>query len=426
MTETTFISARHQSDHLFLLLGTNPLPNYVAAELLLKASGRLYLVHSTLTSDVAQRFAQYWTDGGKRSAPERICVDEANGAAIHREITRVLGSIGSGQIGMNFTGGTKIMSVYAFLALRDHQIATRTAVTLSYLDARSNRMYIEHGNDQPVISDPVLYSLNPTIEDVVGLHAFRLVSDIARASLLSDLATTLTEAHQSAEAAVDWRNWCNEVLRKNTRTGKSDTWGKENLLSRITLPLPDQDTLRPVAEKMREVFGLQGDLLPLIEASKRTGINKAKHLCEWLDGKWLEHHVYEIIDSIKTKPENQEETRLHDIGMGVRPKTEADGSEFDVDIAVMQGYRLYAISCTTDADPGLCKLKLFEAYVRARNMAGDEARVGLVCMADNPDKIERQVNRSWDAQGKVRVFGRSDLQSLDKRLSAWFTNSGSK
>lgn len=32
---------RYQSDYLFLLVGTNPLPNYVAAELLLKQDGQL-------------------------------------------------------------------------------------------------------------------------------------------------------------------------------------------------------------------------------------------------------------------------------------------------------------------------------------------------------------------------------------------------
>jgi len=110
--------------------------------------------------------------------------------------------------------------------------------------------------------------------------------------------------------------------------------------------------------------------------------------------------------------------------MGIHPQSEQGVPDYDIDIGVMQGYRLYAISCTTDADPGMCKLKLFEAYVRARNMAGDEAHVGLVCLAANPKNLEKQLSRSWDAEGKVRVFGQADLQSLSDQLANWFNSTG--
>ena len=36
----------YQTDYLFLLVGTNPLPNYVATLLLAKDNGTIYLVHS--------------------------------------------------------------------------------------------------------------------------------------------------------------------------------------------------------------------------------------------------------------------------------------------------------------------------------------------------------------------------------------------
>jgi hypothetical protein len=36
---TTAIPFQYQSDYLFLLMGTNPLPNYVAATTLLKEGG---------------------------------------------------------------------------------------------------------------------------------------------------------------------------------------------------------------------------------------------------------------------------------------------------------------------------------------------------------------------------------------------------
>lgn len=43
-----------KTDYLFLLVGTNPLPNYVAARLLARPKGKIYLLHSRTTGDIAQ------------------------------------------------------------------------------------------------------------------------------------------------------------------------------------------------------------------------------------------------------------------------------------------------------------------------------------------------------------------------------------
>jgi len=421
MTTQSMISDRYKSDHLFLLVGTNPLPNLVAAKLMSKSQGQLYLVHSNKTQPIAERLAHYWTDTEQQSQPQFVYIDEADGANIRQKIEQALKNIGDGQIGLNYTGGTKTMAVHACRTMLDYQGAKRRAVTLSYLDARSNSMYIEHGDDPALMTEPLLYAVEPSISEIVKLHAFELKSPIATKPMLPELAEVLVEVHQNPTASAAWRTWCDEALRKNTRTKKADEWDKENLLRQVQLSMPVDPSLHAVADKMANMFGASDGMLLLSEAAQRSGFEKVKHLCEWLDGKWLEHHVYRIIDEIKTDEEKKERTRLHDIGMGVHPQINEEGSEFDVDIAVMQGYRLYAISCTTDADPGMCKLKLFEAYLRARNMAGDEAFVGLICMADKPKSLERQVGRAWDAEGKVRVFGRPHLSSL----AEWFISAGS-
>ncbi len=415
MTPPPVIPDRYISDHLFLLVGTNPLPNFVAATLMLKPQGQLYLVHSNKTQEVAKRLAGYWTDNHRQ--PQYVPVDESDGDTIRQQIDHALTQIGDGHVGLNYTGGTKMMAVHASQTLRDHQASRRRPVTLSYLDARSTKMYIEHDNDKAFMTEPLLYEVQPSIQDIVKLHAFELQAQIAVESQLPELATVLAGAHQSPEAIKQWRRWCDEVLREKTRTRNDREWDKENLLRDVSIPLPADPSLRDVAGQMQTTFRVQGDMFRLGEAAQQSGFAKVKHLCEWLDGKWLEHYVFHVISQVKNQ---RPASRIHDIGMGIRPKNEPDSPEYDIDIGVMQGYRLYAISCTTDADPGMCKLKLFEAYIRARNMAGDEAGVGLVCMADKPENLQRQVVRSWDAEGKVRVFGRQDLPNLIDRVAEWF------
>ena len=414
ITTPPVIPDRYKSDHLFLLVGTNPLPNFVAATLMLKPQGKLYLVHSIKTQKVAERLARYWIKNHQQL--QFVPVDESDGDNIRQQIDHALTQIGDGHVGLNYTGGTKMMAVHASQTLRDHQASRRRPVTLSYLDARSTKMYIEHGDDKAFMTEPLLYEVQPSIQDIVKLHAFELQGQIALESQLPRLATVLASTHQKPEAIEQWRRWCDKILREKTRTRNGREWDKENLLRDVSIPLPADPSLRDVTSQMQTTFGVQDRIL-LGEAAQQSGFAKVKHLCEWLDGKWLEHYVFHVISQVKNQ---RPESRIRDIGMGIRPKSEPDSPEYDIDIGVMQGYRLYAISCTTDADPGMCKLKLFEAYIRARNMAGDEACVGLVCMADKPENLQRQVVRSWDAEGKVRVFGRQDLPNLIDRMAEWF------
>jgi hypothetical protein len=118
------------------------------------------------------------------------------------------------------------------------------------------------------------------------------------------------------------------------------------------------------------------------------------------------------------------ECHIHQAGVGFVPKER----DFEFDVAAMRGYQLFALSCTTESKKGMVKSKLFEAYVRARQMGGDEARVGLVCCApqDNPDNnpslIRSEIEETWDAKGKVRVFGAEHLLQLPDCFRAWFNS----
>lgn len=417
------IPQKYLSDHLFLLIGTNPLPNLVAAKLLLKPQGQLYLVHSSATQPIAQRLARYWVEVEQQQQPVFVIVDEADGADIRRQLQEALRSIKDGHIGLNYTGGTKMMSVHACrVALIDDQGLRKRPFTLSYLNARTNTMYIEHGNDQPFVSGSLLYEVKPLLKDIVKLHDEKdywidpSIKDQVQTNLLQ-LAHALMEAHRSAEGVQAWRVWCKDILRKRTRTKNINRWDKKTLLNTVLLDLPEDEVLKDVAVAMKEMFVFQDGALRLGLSSHKVGLKEPEDLCQWFDGAWLEEYVFNCIKQVQ---QQLPEGHVHDVGMGITTKSEQNETKYEVDISAMQGYQLYAISCTTDDEVGMCKLKLFEAYIRARNMAGDEAFVALVCMVDKPEKLEQQVVRSWDVAGKVRVFGLPQLANLTEHLAEWF------
>ena len=98
---------------------------------------------------------------------------------------------------------------------------------------------------------------------------------------------------------------------------------------------------------------------------------------------------------------------LTDVGTNYVSVDEANTQLFEFDVAATRGYRLFALSCTASSDKDLCKSKLFEAFHRARQMGGDEARVALLCglTSDKARDLLRKFRREfYSAEGAVHVF----------------------
>ena len=135
----------YKTDHLILLVGSNPLPNYVAAQLLwrkTKSESCLILIHSDDTYLAAKRLQCLLIKQNPNLDKENdfrlILVEEANADDIHAKLSKIVEYVPFGDVGLNYTGGTKVMAVHAHHAVRD-SLENRRLVC-SYLDARSYEM----------------------------------------------------------------------------------------------------------------------------------------------------------------------------------------------------------------------------------------------------------------------------------------------
>jgi hypothetical protein len=139
-----------------------------------------------------------------------------------------------------------------------------------------------------------------------------------------------------------------------------------------------------------------------------------KQWYKFIGGEWLEMWVADRIREIGLSP-TPEITVSFDASRGKQD------TQFEVDIAIVRGHRSYFVSCTTDTTKPICKSKLFEIAVRARQLGGDLARPALVCLAN--DKVLTQLRNEVDDRSNldadirvpgvadVRVFGLSDIRS---------------
>lgn len=403
-----------QSEHLFLLVGSNPLPNAVAGKLLATANGTITLLCSKDSFSVAQSLQGWLGDYGfprEKVRPKKV--GESDPVEIAQGVLEELQEVNKQRVGLHYTGGTKAMSVHAYRAMehwvREQQRKSKQIdAVFSYLDARTLKMVLDPpdpasgGHKQSV---DIALALPLQLTDLLRLHRWTLLHEPTTQPLLPESARALAIMCTEDKAFQQWQQWVQEELRKKCRD-KQNNWKSEDALCTLSLSLPPHSSLQQVVQTLRSELGQSTGDVALQQAAFG---NNAKHFCGWLDGKWLEHYLLAVMTRIAP------DLKLHQCLQNIETKE----VQFDVDVVALRGYQLFAASCSTDSKKGMLKFKLFEAYVRARQLGGDEARIALVCCSNDPDGLEHDMRRDVDPEGRIRVFGRKHLADLATRITQW-------
>lgn len=383
----------HKVDHLFLLVGKNPLPNYVVSKsnLLLREGGKPYLVYTTDT----EKYAHKLRDKLGISNQELISLGQSQSDAFIIQ-TRIRDKAKglSGRLGLNYTGGTKAMSVNSYIAIKS--IEREEESVFSYLDPKTLKLLIDISNNSPL---PIEIDLEMTFDELFDLHLIKLRHSPIQQPIFPELTEVLSKHTQ------EWRTWCNETLYFEAKWEKSNgkiDWKSKEKLGAITLPLkglPSQ-----IVDLFNEIKFLdsQGNL-SVHEMLLSECFSSPINACKWLDGIWLEHYLLSQI---------QKEFLQARLSFGVST------IDFEFDVAFIKKYQLFAFSCTTSDDKSRCKSKLFEAYIRGKQLGGDEARVALVCCSDCPEILENEIS-GIIPDSKVKVFGRKHLKDISGKVSEW-------
>lgn len=472
---------KYKVDHLFLLIGENPLPNYVAAQMLLNEGGSVYLLHSTDTTSKAYCLKRMLEpinvmpiSLGRNEANSRCIRDK-----IQAQVEKILNKYSDHTFGLNYTGSTKAMSVHSYRALFEASGVKNTK--FSYLDARSLQMLIDRENNSPH-PEPVTVKLS--LREIFDLHELYLKQKpmtysklVETAPELVSLHPELAKLHTDINLVIAWRWWCDNVLKPTVKVLKKKSnkppeweWKKDKAIDEVTVPINPDVSLRNLDAFLQEhlkqlekdkpileIFQKQnyklikelGDFynalwipeyipqikqvikvlreqdylgesdveLSLKQFAEKGRFAKSKHACQWLDGLWLEHYVLSQVEEVsKSHPD-----WIHDSGMNFIVE-DAKKEKFEFDVAFMKDYQLFALSCTTDATKQLCKSKLFEAYIRARQLGGDQARVALVCCYNKPQDVEKELKVETEVtteDPKLAVFGCKELDNLQIHIKEW-------
>lgn len=395
------ISPEFKTDHLLLLVGANPLPNYVVAYLLARQDTTIHILHSVETKDVASTLDGAISRIFPDIEPYFWQIDTTDSAEIAQEVKKILAMVGPRQsIGLHYTGGTKAMSVHTYRAIAN----SRADAVFTYLDAQTLALRIDGGENRQTQSIRVQNLCKVELDTLARLHGYDgfkkepvKVGGQERIAIVD----ALLQIHLDVEGFTQWRTYLSLDRELTTLPDKASYPALQPFLDAVQTQCGSEATTS-------ELAGLLGDKTTLKSYSK------------WLRSDWLEEHTLRCVQNIAN------EIAIDDWGMGIEPirgRRKKASPLFEIDVGAMRGYQLYAISCMVSDHKDKCEEHFFESYIRSRQLGGDEARAALICFYDKPLQLETKIQESWLTSSDVRVFGREHLADLQIHLRDWFAMS---
>lgn len=364
-------TSNRRADKLALLVGSNPLPNYLAAVIL--EPREVVLLYSPETREPRDHLRAALTENDSTIAVKDVCIDDATDA---RRIHDACDALEVDHL--HYSGGTKPMAAHARHACR---IGESQA---SYLDERKGLLRFDDGYDIRLDQ----HDLGLTLDFLLKLHGIERVASSgtgARGPTSGDATAIGQHVLKSPEAAEELR----EALRPGDRR-RSITQAK----SAPWRPAPNELSLS----------------VSVVPGGDWTSA-RYKTWDDFLTGGWLERCTAGLIRTCMDGAPGLVDVSVH--CKRARPSP----TEFEIDVALVRGHRLHVVSCTTHTKKALCKSKLFEVAMRARQMGGDLARSALVSLLDGSDangsyveQLRADIASVWDAPNVPRIFGLADLR----------------
>jgi len=411
---------RYQTHHLFVLIGANPLPNYVAARLLAPQDGRVYLLHSSGTLAVADSLQRALRQTRPDLKVEPHEIDDTDAALIRKEVEPLARAAFATRqtVGLNYTGGTKPMALHIARLLIENGDPV-----LSYLDPRQLELVIEPRGAQQPQHIRVGRVVQLTLQELVELHGYTLADprQTPKPRVL-ELARELHPVYQTHKGLKAWYEYCKSLGRDEESDAEAEQEKKPREIA-----LPDGDRLRQVRRVMVQMTGKDAATpdevaLAMEEMDKEGKPFPYASYGKVFRGEWLEEYALAQLANAA------QQLKFSDYGIALKPRKKIKRSngkeewlEMDLDLAALYGYQLFAISCQATDRKENAKEHFLELVVRAQQLGGEEARFGLVCFLDNEQAefLRNEVQEEWGAPDRIRVFGRREQFNLAGALQEW-------
>ncbi len=415
---------------LIILVGTNPLPCYISAVYLCnyykeERISNIYFIGSLenpdnkqdKTIDIAERIIKLLDENESEGLKNQNISknikelrDVRDKDCVINIINFIKNNSNNNSIELNFTGGTKSMSVFFY---DECKYKYKDQFSSSYLDARTHQLILYDEQSYNLSEDlRDLDYLNLSLAEIGYLHNFKVESKFPDSKCKNISAYDFEKLKQYKPALNKFEEYLHNGIIDNfynpqigfdaekfkEKKGRTNSF-KEKITDEEKSILINNELIKPIWESIE-------------------GVDKVKHLLEFLGGTWLEYWIYDILTSQDKLVEENNILAENIVFYFDNLITPIDGKKipFQLDICAVYGYQLNVISITTAKDKGTVKLKAFEALHRAHQLGGDESKiiqVSLLNRSNNQDLMDDLFIEVGSLESKFLCLGLEDL-TMDK------------
>lgn len=390
-----------KADVLFLLVGTNPMPNIISALTRVRDNGRIYLLHTDGygiegTEDIAFKLEELISNKKDNIEIYKFSISRYDIKAIDDKLKKLIEGILEmyDYIELNYTGGTKIMSSTAYDIF--YNLASKNKnkkISLTYFDNEKREFIAEifHLEEKHIktkkMKDMSIDSLI-SVKDIIKLHFDKLKSAPCEVKNLMT-CTKIVEKLLNKETAKDTLDLLDKYYTKVIYKKLNELSKREDLFSEVYEILG--------VEENYESLGFSNDY-------------KIKEVIEYFKGFWFEDYILNILI------ENKQKWGISDIETSVKK-----GSELEIDIVFLKDNIIYFISVSTINYLEGVLNKLYEVNYRVAQLSADSGKIGLVSLYSSSEEIKRDYMKIGKNEKDYMIVQLDKLNLLEQKIEEWIS-----
>lgn len=381
-----------KSDCLFLILGTNPMPNLISISNRVKRNGKVFLIVTEgkgnnlfESKSIGQNIKSILNKKNIKIVEDLIVVDKNDENNIRDRLEEKY-KMENGIIELNYTGGTKNMSSSSYKFFKEKMRENEKKIILSYFDNVSGKFIIENNIKSNKINyvedsfDKILFNSMFTLNDIVSIHKLKLKIKKKDDYKYSEFGQKYGEnfEHLSLDKKKSWIDELNLCCKKNDI----------NLYLEFSGKYVSKDLKNSLSEKgIKEVRRyLLGDAFE-----------------EYFNNILIEYEREKIIDEYiwSAKTESSKIVK----------------NDAEIDFLIKKGKDITLMSVTLCEEQEETKLKLYEAISRSKEISGDQCRIIFICLYESCKEMLNDIcSLDIDVQENVNVIALDNFNNIKEKL----------
>ena len=365
-------------------------------------------------------------------------------------------------IGINNTGGTKPMSIYSTIALREYAKLKSIKAFECYLDSDINKIRVKTDLDNKTCpKDDDLRNLLSDIQlsDILYIHNLKNKKNMDINPITYDnlneykVEKDKLKKRASILMKEHWREY-KEIFERSRNISKN-----KNILRELKeqfnssdsdKQIPIDDVEKYIKDKIfnnddsrkkndlnfskykiqcesiayylkqknitwfKDVFEICNEELYLSE-------KKAEGFYKYMNGFWLEHYVILALEESLLQLGIKDNIKIYHSVECMLLETNNKPC-FEVDIVLLNGYELTVITCTLDGSEYLTKSKAFEGIYRVEQLGGSHAKLIVLNMLDDEKRATLEANiKSFNSQfyKNSKIITKNQLSDFEEAVNTF-------